>query len=120
MATTAYFTEDELLIKTGKMVKQGQELRARLATLEYELRQFAASWRELGREGSDLHCRSLRADSESLAILNSSQSFAVIARVPWKHFDSEAIKRLCGDIQETKESLESVREQLRASGISLA
>ena len=112
-------SEDDLLLKTGKMIKEGRELKERLGGLRNELNHFAASWKKLGSECSGSSTWSYRVGKDSLEVLNPSQSLAVIATIPWKHLDAEAAKRLFGDIQTTGEALAEIEGQLRAFGVSL-
>jgi hypothetical protein len=115
MSTWRYFvTEKDADAKVGEMMRERRALRENLVRLEDELRKYAASWLELGKEGSELARRSFEFGDKELRILNPSQSNAEIAAIPWAHLDSESIKRLLGDIQQTTRSLEDKDKVLSA------
>jgi len=117
MATTPYFTENELLIKTGRMVQEAQALKSRKVALEDEWGKFTASWRALGRADTGFR---VQFDGNSVNVLNPSQGVCVVGTALQAHFDLEAIKRLYSDLEETKAKLSVTEKQLRALGISLA
>jgi hypothetical protein len=112
-----FVTDDDLMLKTGKMVYKAKELRDRLTKLGDELKEFSSSWKELGQQSSDWRGRSFQIGENSLRILNPSRNMCEIATVPWAHFDVEKVKHLFGDIQQTKDALDEVEAKLSALGI---
>jgi hypothetical protein len=43
-----------------------------------------------------------------------------IGRVPWKHFDADAIKRLLADTEQATELLGKAKAELRSHGVDLS
>jgi hypothetical protein len=43
-----------------------------------------------------------------------------VANVPWAHLDSEKVKHLFGDIQQTRDELAEKEKELRRLGINLS
>jgi hypothetical protein len=116
METPTYFTTDQVKAKNWDMLQEAKALRGRRAALEAELKKFAASWAELGRECRDAHGRSFRMTEKDLSILNPSQGMLVIGKVQREHFDWDVMGRLFADIEETETALRKLEKQLADIG----
>lgn len=109
-------TDEQLKAKKWDMVEERNTLKSRLVLLESELKKFAISWMGLGNTCSSSSW-SFEIDKIELQVVNPSQSCTILT-VPWAHFDAETIKRLLGDIQQTKDALAEAEKGLHALGIS--
>jgi hypothetical protein len=115
MSTWRYFvTDEQLKAKKWNMQEEAKALKGRVASLENELRKFAASWREVERFCASPDGWTFRLDDEKLIVVNSRNQN--IASAPWLHFDAARLKTLIGDLQQTKEALEIADEEMRRIG----
>jgi len=116
--TAAYFTtEEQLKAKNWDMLQEAKALQNRKVALENEWSKFASSWVKLGRAGSSF---TVRFDEKNVNVLNPSQKMCVVETVPQAHFDLEAMRRLCFDLEETRAALGVLQVQLRDLGVTLS
>lgn len=118
MSTGRYFVTDEQEeAKNWRMLKQRDALRATATRLENELKQFAASWAEMGRLCSRSQDWTFEIDDKGIAVFNQHKTRDQIGYAPSLHFDWERIKLLIGNLQQSEEELVIANQELRALGI---
>jgi hypothetical protein len=110
-----FVTDEQEEAKNWRMLKHRKQIRERLARLEDEMKQFAASWTVLGRTGSDPSGRSFKFDEEEIFVVNDRGQ--PIGRLPWRHFERAKIEDLLADLQNSNEELESTHKSLKALGV---
>ena len=116
-ATAKYFaTDEQLKAKKWDMLEETKALKARLASLESDLKKFALSWSEMGALHQHSGSWDYQIGEKELEVLNPSRQFCNILTVQWEHFDAVRIKLLLGDIQQTKNSLAEAEKGLRDLG----
>ena len=116
MSTERYFvTEEQEEAKNWRMLKQRKAIRERLARLEDELKQFAASWTKMGRLAESPSGRAFKFDEEEIFAVNDRGQ--PLERIPWRHFDKSRIEDLLADLQSSKDELESADRNVKALGI---
>jgi hypothetical protein len=110
-----FVTEEQEEAKNWRMLKQRQQIRERVARLEDEMKQFAASWTALGRVGTNPNGRLFKVDDEEIFVVNDRGQ--PIERLPWRHFDKAKIEDLLADLQNTNDELDSTNKRLKALGV---
>lgn len=111
-------TDEQLKAKKWDTLEEATKLKSRLSLLEREAREFSESLMKLGREITQ-GWKFVIEESE-LVMLNPHRQMEEIARVPWKHFDADAIKRLLADAEQARELLGKAKAELRSHGVDLS
>ena len=111
-------SDEEERAKKFQQIEEAQKLKSLLDELEKELKRFVKSWLVLGHEASSGW--RFQIDENDLKMLNPSQNMREVANVPWAHLDSEKVKHLFGDIQQTRDELAEKEKELRRLGINLS
>jgi hypothetical protein len=114
MSTGRYFvTQEQEEAKNWRMLKQRKAIREKVARLEDEMKQFAASWTMLGRLAASGQI--FKFDEEEIFVVNERGQ--PIERIPWRHFDKGRVEDLFSDLQSSKDELETADRNIKALGV---
>ena len=107
-------TEEEEA-KNWRMLKQRNAIKGKLARLDDEMKQFSASWINLGRlAGSPDGCV-FKFDDEEIFVVNGRGQ--PLERLPWRHFERGRIEDLLVDLQSSRDEFEAADGNVKALGI---
>ena len=108
-------TDEQEEAKNWRMLKNRKIFREKLARLEDEMKQFAASWTKLGRAADSPRSRVFKFDEEEVFVINDRGQ--PLERLPWRHFDKARIEDLLVDLQASKDDLAMAEESVKALGV---
>lgn len=119
-------TEEQEKIARYDLRQRGKELQRRLATVKAQLDQYASAWRQLSDtfrnadhdtfESTSGEVRVSRPDSTVRLLPGQQPVVRKIAAVPLSYFDAEGLVQLLSDLEQTKQTLASVRRQCEEMG----
>jgi hypothetical protein len=104
-------TDEQEEAKNWRMLKNRKVFKQKLARLEDELKQFAASWVKLGRLADSPRGRVFKFDEEEIWAINERGQ--PIERLPWRHFDKARIEDLLVDLETSKDYLAMAEESVK-------
>jgi hypothetical protein len=97
------------------MLKQRDQIRAKMARLESELKEFTAAWRELSVVCSDPRGKVFKFSEEKLFVFNLRDEMLFSAK--WLFFTKDKVEDLFADLQNAGDELDTSNERLKALGV---